>query len=227
MLYILAIVAMIFSLVASIKVNTTFNKYSKMRAASGLTGYDAARRVLDSNGLYHVQIEQVSGSLTDHYDPRANIIRLSEPVYGVSSQAAIGVAAHEAGHAVQYAANYLPIRLRSAIIPITNIGARLSIPLVMLGLFLMAYSDRFVVLAYLGVLCFSLSTLFQLLTLPTEFNASHRAVEAIESQGVLNDEELYGCKKVLTAAAMTYVAALAVSVTQLLRLLSIVNRRRK
>ncbi|NLE12643.1 MAG: zinc metallopeptidase [Clostridiales bacterium] len=227
MLYIFAIVAMIFSLFASIKVNTTFNKYSKMRAVSGLTGYDAARRVLDSNGLYHVQIEQVSGSLTDHYDPRANIIRLSEPVYGVSSQAAIGVAAHEAGHAIQYAANYLPIRLRSAIIPITNIGARLSIPLVMLGLFLMAYSDRFVVLAYLGVLCFSLSTLFQLLTLPTEFNASHRAVEAIESQGVLNDEELYGCKKVLTAAAMTYVAALAVSVTQLLRLLSMVNRRRK
>jgi len=227
MLYIFAIVAMIFSLFASIKVNTTFNKYSKMRAASGLTGYDAARRVLDSNGLYHVQIEQVSGSLTDHYDPRANIIRLSEPVYGVSSQAAIGVAAHEAGHAVQYAANYLPIRLRSAIIPITNIGARLSIPLVMLGLFLMAYSDRFVVLAYLGVLCFSLSTLFQLLTLPTEFNASHRAIEAIESQGVLNDEELYGCKKVLTAASMTYVAALAVSVTQLLRLLSMVNRRRK
>lgn len=227
MLYILAILAMIFSLVASIKVNTTFNKYSKMRAASGLTGYDAARRVLDSNGLYHVQIERVSGSLTDHYDPRTNIIRLSEPVYGVSSQAAIGVAAHEAGHAVQYAANYLPIRLRSAIIPITNIGARLSIPLVMLGLFLMAYSDRFVVLAYLGVLCFSLSTIFQLLTLPTEFNASHRAVEAIESQGVLNDEELYGCKKVLTAAAMTYVAALAVSVTQLMRLLSMVNRRRK
>lgn len=226
MTYIVIVVpAIIFSLIASARVNSTFRKYSRVRAASGLTGAEVARRILDANGLANVAIEQVSGSLTDHYDPRANVIRLSQPVYGSSSVAAIGVAAHETGHAVQYAVGYSPIKLRAAIIPATNIGSKLAMPLIILGLILSATAAKFITIAYAGIICFSLSALFQLITLPVEFNASRRALDTIESFGVLSGSEQDGARKVLSAAAMTYVAALAVSLAQLLRLLLMVQRR--
>ncbi len=210
--------AMIFALWAQHNVKSTFAKYSKVPSWHGMTGYDAARWILDSNGLQHVRIEAAAGDLSDHYDPKANVIRLSETVHSVRSAAAVGVAAHEAGHAVQYSVNYLPIRLRSAIIPVTNIGSSLSWPLIMLGILL-----SFRPLAMLGVIFFSLSVVFQLLTLPVEFNASRRAVAALEGYG-MDGDNLKAAKKVLSAAAMTYVAALAASIANLLRLISIVNR---
>ncbi len=216
--------AILFSLIAGAKVKSTFQKYSVYHSKRGLTGAQAARRVLDSNGLYHVAIEHVSGNLSDHYDPKANVIRLSDSTYNNTSPAAIGVAAHEAGHAVQHAVGYTPIKIRSAIIPITNIGAHLSWPLIFVGILLSSYGAQFITLAYAGVLCFAFSTLFQLVTLPTEFNASRRAMEAIETCGLLDREEMGQTKKVLSAAAMTYVAALAVSLANLLRLLMIVGR---
>ena len=224
---ILLLVATVFSVWASIKVNTTFKKYSSVRPASGITGAEAACRVLDANGLYNVRIERIPGNLTDHFDPRSNVIRLSESVYGASSASAIGVAAHEAGHAVQYANGYVPLTLRNAIIPVTNIGSRLAMPLILLGILFASAGTQFIYIAYIGVACFALSTLFQLLTLPTEFNASRRALDSIESSGLLRGEELSAAGKVLSAAALTYVAALAVSLLQLLRLLSIVNSNRR
>ncbi len=220
--YSLLIVAFIFSMWAQIKVNSTFTKYSKVSSRRGITGADAARMILDRNGLSNVKIERVSGNLSDHYDPRTNVVRLSDSVYGSDSVAAIGVAAHECGHAVQHATGYGPIKLRMAIIPATQIGSTLSLPLLLLGLFLGMTG-----LAYIGVAFFALSTFFQLVTLPVEFNASSRALETIEGYGTLDDDELKGAKKVLSAAAMTYVAALAVSLLNLLRLLSIVNSRRR
>ena len=223
---ILLLAATIFSLWASVKVNTTFKRYSSVRPASGITGAEAARRVLDANGLYNVRIERIHGNLTDHFDPRSNVIRLSDGVYGSSSASAIGVAAHEAGHALQYAKGYVPLKLRNAIIPVTNIGARLAMPLILLGLLFISAGSQFVYIAYIGVACFSLSTLFQLLTLPTEFDASRRALSSIEESGLLRGEELSSASKVLSAAALTYVAALAVSIIQLLRLISLVNNRR-
>lgn len=226
---VLVLPAVIFSIWASIRVNRTFEHYSQKMCLRGLTGADAARQVLQSNGVYDVSIQRISGHLTDHYDPRNNTIFLSDSVYSNTSCAAIGVAAHEAGHAVQYAKKYTPIRVRAAIIPITNIGSRLAIPLILLGIVLMGVAETYIWLAYFGVACFGLSTLFQLLTLPTEFNASRRALVAIENCGLLNDEETEGARKVLSAAAMTYVAALAVSLAQLLRLLLLVsgNSRRR
>lgn len=224
---VLVMPAIIFSIIASISVQSTFNKFSKKRSSRGITGAEAARRVLDANGLYSVKISQVRGELTDHYNPKDNTIYLSESVYNNPSTAAIGVAAHEAGHAVQHAVGYFPIKLRSAIIPVTNFASKLSIPLILLGLLLSA--SGLIILAYVGVVCFATSTLFQLVTLPTEFNASRRAINALESYGILSRDELGDAKKVLSAAAMTYVAALAVSLMQLLRLLLIVsgnNRRR-
>jgi Zn-dependent membrane protease YugP len=218
---------MMFSVWASIKVNTTFKKYSYIRPSSGITGAEAARRVLDANGLYNVRIERISGNLTDHFDPRTNVIRLSESVYSVSSAAAIGVAAHEAGHAVQYAKGYVPLKLRNAIIPITNLGARIAIPLILLGILFVSAGAQFIYIAYVGVACFALSALFQLLTLPTEFNASRRALASIDQTGLLRGEELSAANEVLSAAALTYVAALAVSLIQLMRLLSIVNGSRR
>ena len=222
---VLVLAALLFSVYASVKVRSTFSRYSGERPISGMTGYDAARKVLDENGLYGVRIERVSGSMTDHFDPRANVIHLSETVYDVSSTAAVGVAAHEAGHAVQYARRYLPLRLRNAIIPVTNIGARLSTPLVLLGLLLSAVGSQFILVAYAGVVCFGLSVLFQLLTLPTEFNASRRALKAVSAYDVLTPEETASTRKVLSAAAMTYVAAMLGAFTQLLRLLAIVASR--
>lgn len=224
---ILVMPAIIFSVWASAKVNSTFKRYSDFRPSGGMTGAEAARRVLDANGLYNVRIEHISGNLTDHFDPRTNVIRLSDKVYGVSSTAAIGVAAHEAGHAVQYAKGYIPLKLRNAIIPVTNIGSRLAMPLILLGILFSGMGTQFIYVAYAGIACFALSTLFQLLTLPTEFNASRRALASIENSELLYGEELEGAKKVLSAAALTYVAALSVSIMQLLHLLMIVGGGRR
>lgn len=223
MVYVLP--AVLFAMWASSHVNSTFRRYSNQYSMRNMTGYDAARRVLDANGLYNVRIERVGGNLTDHYDPRNNVIRLSDNVYGQTSTAAIGVAAHEAGHAIQYAQGYVPIKVRNAIIPATNLGSKLAMPLILVGLLFAGNGSAMGNLAYVGVACFGLSALFQLFTLPTEFNASRRALAAIEGCGILTGDELRGSRKVLTAAALTYVAALAVSLMQLLRLLMLVNRR--
>lgn len=217
--------ALILSLIASARVQSTFKRYSRQSSAAGMTGAQAAQRILSMNGLSHIRIEQVSGSLTDHYDPRENVIRLSQPVYSSTSAAAVGVACHEAGHALQYAQDYGPIKLRAAIIPVTNFGSKLAMPLVILGLILSFNVPVLINLAYAGIICFSLCVVFQLVTLPVEFNASRRAVESIEQYGMLSGADLEGAKKVLSAAALTYVAALAVSLAQLLRLLMLVRRR--
>ena len=222
---ILVLPAVIFALWASSHVNSTFSKYSQQYNSRHLTGAQAARFVLDRNGCRNVRIERISGNLTDHYDPKTNVIRLSDSVYDSTSTAAVGVACHEAGHAIQYAENYAPIKLRAAIIPVTNIGSKLAVPLIILGFVLCAMEPAWIGVSYLGVACFGLSTVFQLLTLPTEFNASSRAIAAIEGSNLLVADELTGAKKVLKAAALTYVAALAVSLMQLLRLLIMVNRR--
>lgn len=219
---VLVLPAMIFALIAQGMVQSTFEKYSKTPTKSGMTGYEAARMVLEQNGIYDVRIEQVAGNLTDHFDPRAKVIRLSDATYASSSAAAVGVAAHEAGHAAQYASDYAPIKLRTAIIPITNIGSKLTLPLILIGA-LFAVQP----LVTLGILFFAFSTVFQLVTLPVEFNASRRAMEALRSSKCMYDEELGSSKKVLTAAAMTYVAALAVSLMQLLRLILIFGRRNR
>lgn len=230
---VLVVPALLFSLWAGARVNSTFKKYSAMRNARGMTGAEAARAVLNANGVTDVRIEYVSGNLTDHYDPKEKVIRLSQDVYDAATPAAVGVAAHEAGHAAQYAANYLPIRIRAAIIPATNIGSKLSVPLVILGLLLPGlrifapYTEFFNLIAWIGVACYSLCVLFQLVTLPTEFNASRRAVAAIERCGLLLPEEQQGAKKVLKAAALTYVAALSASLAQLLRLIIIVGGRQR
>ena len=223
---VLVLPAVIFALIASARVKSTYNKYSTVRSASGITGAQAARRILEANGLGHVQIEHVSGSLTDHYDPKANVIRLSDSVYDNSSTAAVGIACHEVGHALQYANDYQPIKLRTAIIPVTQIGSKLAIPLVLIGLVLNSFSGSFLSVAYLGIILFGLCTLFQLLTLPIEYNASNRAMEQIRSRGLLMEDEMQGVKAVLNAAALTYVASLAVSLMQLLRLIALVGGRR-
>ncbi len=217
--YILVIPAMLFAMVASMMVSTTFNKYKNVGNSRGLTGKDVARQILDSNGLFNVQIEQVSGELTDHYDPTARVVRLSTSVYNSQSVGAIGVAAHEVGHAVQHATEYTPIKIRAAIIPITNIGSTISVPLIMLGFFMGAES-----LVNIGIILFSAVALFQLVTLPVEFDASARAIKTLDQQNLLQGSELSGAKKVLTAAALTYVAALIQSLAQLLRLFLLTRR---
>ncbi len=226
--YLIILPAFIFSIWASLKVNTSFKKYSKVYCKSGYTGAMAARAVLDRNGLQHVRIEHINGSLTDHFDSRDNVIRLSDSVYNSATAAAVGVACHEAGHAVQHAENYLPIRIRQALVPITNIGSQLGIWLFFIGVLLTYFSDSLVIIAYIGIALFSLTALFQLITLPTEFNASRRALKAIRETGILDSEAQIGARKVLTAAALTYVAALAVSLSQILRLIVILagSRRR-
>lgn len=218
---ILVLPAVLLSLWASANVNSTFKKYSSVMSRRGITGAESARRVLSANGVYDVKIEHISGNLTDHFDPKTNTIRLSDAVYNSTSVAAVGVAAHEAGHAVQYAEGYAPMKLRAAIIPVTNIGSNLAMPLILLGIIM---SLPF--LAELGILAFSFSTLFQLITVPVEFNASSRAMKAI-SAGTTDENEVKGAKKVLKAAALTYVAALAVSLANLLRLIMIVNGSRR
>lgn len=222
--------AMIFAFWAQIRVNSTFKKYAKIPSRRGLTGAEAARRVLDANGLRHITVERVHGHLTDHFDPTAGVIRLSDATYASTSVAAIGVAAHEAGHAVQHAVGYVPIKVRSAIIPLTRFGSFLAMPLFLIGLLFIIGSDVAygigTIFAVTGILFFSFSTLFQLVTLPTEFNASARAMKALEDGGLLAADELPAAKATLSAAAMTYVAALASSLASLLRLILIFNRRR-
>ena len=183
--------------------------------------------MLSANGVSGVRIERIGGNLTDHYDPRSNVIRLSDAVYGSTSTAAIGVACHEAGHAVQYAQSYAPIKLRAAVIPITNIGSKLAMPLILLGILFSVFAEMSYALVYLGIVCFGLSLVFQLITLPVEFNASRRAMQAISSAGILTDDEQQGARKTLTAAALTYVAATAVALAQLLRLIMIFGGRRR
>ena len=215
--------ALIVSIWAQARVKSTFSKYSQIRTGCSLTGQQAAQRVLDWGGAYNVGFQRIGGSLTDNYNPSTNIISLSEPVWGSTSIASIGVAAHEAGHAVQYATGYGPIKLRSAIVPVVRIGSGLSMPLIIIGLILPVQYD-FVV--NLGILLFSLSVVFSLVTLPVEFNASNRAIRALAETGILTNEELAGAKKVLGAAAMTYVASTFTAIMSLLRLLTIVNNRR-
>ena len=216
---------LILSMWASSSVNSTFNRYSRILSRRRITGADAAQRVLYANGVSGVSIQRVSGKLTDHYDPRTNVIRLSDSVYDSTSVAAIGVACHEAGHAVQYAQNYGPIKLRAAIIPVTNIGSRLAMPLILAGILFSALGNLSYGLVYAGIACFSLSLVFQLVTLPVEFNASRRAIQTIESANLLTEEEQSGAKKTLKAAAMTYVAATAVALAQLVRLLVLFGGR--
>lgn len=219
--------ALLFTVWASIRVKTTYSKFSKVHARAGITASAAARRILDNAGLYNVSIESVSGELTDHFDPRTNVVRLSDSVRDSTSIAAIGVAAHECGHAIQHATAYGPIRIRKAIIPITNIASSLAMPLVILGIFLMAYAESYIAVAYAGIALFGFAVLFQLVTLPVEFNASRRALSILTDSGTLVSDEIKGAKRVLSAAAMTYVAALATSLLQLLRLLAIVNNRKR
>ena len=212
----------IFAMIASANVSSTYKRYSKKYSASGMTGYDVARMILDENNLHNVQIESISGHLTDHYDPRAKVVRLSEDIYNSTSMAAIGVAAHECGHAVQHANNYIPVKIRSAIVPVTNFGSKISIPLIMIGIILSFFGEKFIYLAYAGLICFSLLAIFQLVTLPVEFNASNRALKILKKSGRFSSDELSCSKKVLKSAAMTYVAALTVSLAQLFRLALIV-----
>ena len=218
---ILVVPAMLLAFWAQINVNTTFSRYSKVLAPSGMTGAESARRVLEANGVTGVRIERISGNLTDHFDPKTNTIRLSESVYDATTVSAVGVAAHEAGHAVQYAVGYAPMQLRADIIPATNIGSQLAMPLVLLGLI---FSSA--MLVDIGIIAFSMSTLFQLITLPVEFNASRRAVATLESSCV-SDTEVKGAKAVLRAAALTYVAALAVSLASLLRIILLFGNRNR
>ena len=213
------IIAALWSMWASAKVNSTFKQFSKMSNSRGMTGAECAMAVLRAGGVNDVRVERVSGNLTDHFDPKAKVIRLSDSVYSSTSVAALGVAAHEAGHAVQHNVDYFPMKIRSAIIPATQIGSNLALPLVLLGLLF-----SFPTLAYLGVAFFGLSSLFQLVTLPVEFNASNRALDALRDGNILVGNEINSAKKVLSAAAMTYVAALAVSLANLLRLFMMVNR---
>ena len=223
MLYILP--ALLLTMIASVTVRTTYARYAKIRSGSGITATEATRRILDANGLSHIRIESISGDLTDHYDPAAGVIRLSDTVRDSSSIAAIGVAAHECGHAIQYAKEYAPIRLRAAIVPATGVASRLAVPLVLIGTVLSFYAEKLLALAYAGIILFGICVLFQLITLPVEFNASRRARQIMVSEGILSTEEVGGATKVLNAAAMTYVAALATSILQMIRLLGLVRRK--
>lgn len=219
--YLLLIAGMVLSMIASGKMKTTFASYSRIRSDSGLTGAQVAQRVLHNAGIFDVQVVPIKGNLTDHYDPRVKKVCLSETVYNQTSLAAVGVAAHECGHAVQHARNYAPLNIRSAIVPAANIGSQLSWPIFLAGLFLGLPK-----LLTAGILLFSLAVLFQLVTLPVEFNASARALQMLDEGGILGPEENAGARKVLTAAALTYVAALASSILQLLRLVILAGGRR-
>ena len=223
---VLVLPCVILSLWASYNVNNTFKKYSKQLSSKRITGAQAAQRVLAANGVTNVRIERVPGNLTDHFDPKTNVIRLSDNVYDNISTAAIGVACHEAGHAVQYAKNYGPIKLRATIVPLTNIGSKLAIPLILLGIFLSVFLEFSYIFVYIGIACFSLSLVFQLVTLPVEFNASRRAILAIDQADLLTPQETVGARRTLRAAALTYVAATAVALMQLLRLILIFTRKK-
>lgn len=213
--------ALLFAMWAQFRVHSTFGRYSRQRGSRHITGQEVARMILDQNGLYNVKVETTAGQLTDHYDPKTEVVRLSESVYNSDSISAIGVAAHECGHAVQHAEDYGPMKLRAAVIPITNIGSNLAIPLLLVGMLFSIYP-----LIWVGILGYVAVAVFQLITLPVEFNASSRALSVIETNYVLEEDELRGARKVLSAAALTYVAALAASVAQILRLLFLFGGRR-
>lgn len=229
--YILVVVGALLCTWASSRVNTTYAKYARVYSRSGMTGAQAAERILRNSGINDVQIQHVSGDLTDHYDPSKKVLRLSDSVYDSHSVAAIGVAAHECGHALQHKEGYGPLKLRSLLVPAANLGSKLGLPLVLLGLAL-GFSFElpgggYFSLAQIGVWVFSLAVLFQVVTLPVEFNASNRALKMLESYGIMGDDEVDDCKHVLGAAALTYVAAAASSILQLLRLVLLSNRRRR
>lgn len=222
--YILVLIGVVLSLLASAKVKSTFARYSRVRSYSGMTGREAAEQILHRNGIYDVQVIHIAGNLTDHYDPRNKTLALSDPVYNSTSVAAIGVAAHECGHAVQHDVGYLPLSIRGALVPVANFGSTLSWPLILIGLFINGQMSA--VLINLGILLFTAAVLFQIVTLPVEFNASHRAVKALGTTGMLREDEVKGVRSVLTAAALTYVASAAAMILQLLRLLILTGGRR-
>lgn len=222
--FIFMLPALIISLWAQIKVQTTFAKYSKIKSLRNITGASAAHAVLQQNEVFNVKIQQIAGSLTDNFDPRNSTISLSQDVFSNDSVASIGVAAHEAGHAVQYAQNYSPMKLRSALVPVTQIGSTLAFPMIFLGLILPV---QYSFVATIGIVLFSLAVLFQIVTLPVEFDASKRAIATLENSGILNAEELDGAKKVLKAAAMTYLAATFSAIMNLLRILFLVSSRNR
>ena len=224
---VLVIPAMILALYAQNKVNSTFKKYSRVASRSGMTGAQAARRLMELNGIYDVSIERVSGNLTDHYDPSKKVLRLSDSVYSDTSVAAIGVAAHETGHAIQHARGYVPLTLRTVMVPLANLGSTLSMPLIFLGILFSFSSVMGNSMINLGILLFGLSVVFTIITLPVEFNASRRAVACLGDIGILYDDEIGGVKKVLSAAAMTYVASTAVALANFLRLIIIFGGRRR
>ena len=219
--FILLIPAVLFSLYAQTKISGTFNRYSRVASRNGYTASDVARRILDSNGLHNVRIERVRGNLTDHYDPRTQVLRLSDTVHSSTSIAALGVAAHEAGHAVQHATGYVPLFMRNTLVPIASFGSSMSWILIMAGLFM-----RWFELIQLGIIFFTAVVLFQLITLPVEFNASRRAIAMLTDSGILAREEITPARKVVNAAALTYVAAALTAVLQLLRFVLMANRRR-
>ena len=221
---ILVLIGVALSLWAQGRVNSTFSRYSRVRSMTGMTGAEAARRLLNAQGIYDVTVQQIAGELTDHYDPRTKTVNLSQSVYGATSVAAIGVAAHECGHAMQDNEGYAPLRFRSALVPVANFGSSLSWPLILLGLVFGGLGSP---LVEIGILMFSLAVLFQLVTLPVEYNASARAVRLLDAQGILAGEEVNGTRKVLNAAALTYVAAAATSILQLLRLIILFGGRNR
>ncbi len=222
--YFLVIIGVLLCLAASAKMNSTFNKYSRVRNHGGLTGAEAARRILNNAGLYDVRVEHIAGNLTDHYDPRSKVLRLSDSTYNSATVASVGVAAHECGHAIQHAKGYVPLRVRGALVPVANFGSVIAWPLILIGILMTSRSTS--LFLNLGILAFSLSVLFQIVTLPVEFNASGRAVRILENSGILYPDEVSGTKKVLTAAALTYVAGAASSILQLLRILLLFGNRR-
>lgn len=223
--YILVIIGAIICMIASARVKSTFAKYSQYRSMSGMNGAQVAQRVLQAAGIYDVSVRHVSGNLTDHYDPRTKTVNLSDPVYNSTSVAALGVAAHECGHAIQHAKNYAPLSIRSALVPVANFGSMLAWPLILIGLFINSRSS--VLIIDIGILLFSAAVLFQLVTLPVEFDASRRALVMLRTQHILGDEELKDTRKVLKSAALTYVASAAAAILQLLRIILLTNGRRR
>ncbi len=222
--YLLVIIGAVISMIASSRVNSEFRKYSRVASRSGLTGAQAAMELLHSQGIYDVSVQHIAGNLTDHFDPRNKTVSLSDPVYNSTSLAAIGVAAHECGHAMQHDKGYAPLAIRSALVPVANIGSTLSWPLIIIGLLIGGSASTFLI--NLGIIFFMGALLFQIVTLPVEFDASARALRLLQSTGMMAQDEVSGSRKVLKAAALTYVAAVAASILQLLRLIAIANRRR-
>lgn len=223
--YILVVIGAVICMIASARVEGTFNKYSQLRSMSGMNGAQVAQRVLQAAGIYDVQVRHVSGSLTDHYDPRTKTVNLSDPVYNATSVAALGVAAHECGHAIQHAKSYAPLSIRSALVPIANFGSMLAWPVILIGLLFNTRSSGLII--DIGILLFSAAVLFQLVTLPVEFDASRRALVMLRTQGILADDELRYTRRVLKSAALTYVASAAAAILQLLRIILITNGRRR